>query len=296
MAFASDDYCNKNPSDCAVEGKWEFGLGLGLGARSNPLVDGDAIPLVVVPQISYYGKTFFINNLDVGFTLLDKPKHMVNVIATPGFDQVFFNRTDLQNFFLPIDGGSIGNVGVVIPSVEPGGDAAVDAPELDSNGEPPIADDSDMGAVDGEPPSEVELPDRTRRVTYLSGVEWLYQGKALTLQLSYLQEITNRHQGGESRFAIAWPLGSPNNAWNISAGGTWKSEELVTYHYGEPGLLELDSAINPFVKVSYSRPIGEKWSFRALAHYELLDTAIVESPIVDEDEVVTFFAGFFYKF
>ena len=69
-AFAEED-CAAASDDCVAVGGWSLSVALGAGVRTNPLVHGQAIPLVVVPQFSYYGKRFFIDNLDPGVTLLE---------------------------------------------------------------------------------------------------------------------------------------------------------------------------------------------------------------------------------
>ena len=59
---------------------------------------------MVVPHLSYYGKRFFLEDLELGYTLFEDAGNTVNVIATPGYDRVFFVRDDLQNYF--VGGGS----------------------------------------------------------------------------------------------------------------------------------------------------------------------------------------------
>ena len=49
---------------------------------------------------AYYGKRFFIDNLDVGFTLAENAVNTLSLVASPGYDRVFFYRSDLQNIFV----------------------------------------------------------------------------------------------------------------------------------------------------------------------------------------------------
>jgi MipA family protein len=92
--------CTSPTPDCAVVGKLDFHLSLGYGERTNPLGGGSDIPLVVVPHLSYYGEHFFIENLELGYTLYEDAANSINLIAAPGYDRVFFVRDDLQNFFI----------------------------------------------------------------------------------------------------------------------------------------------------------------------------------------------------
>src|ERR1700692_3784725 len=104
-AGAADD-CKGPSADCVAVGGWNFSVALGAGAMTNPLVAGKPIPLVVVPQFSYYGKRFFIDDLDLGFTLAETGGNTFNLVASPGYDRVFFYRSDLQNIFVRGFGGA----------------------------------------------------------------------------------------------------------------------------------------------------------------------------------------------
>lgn len=84
-------------ADCVAIGQWQFNLGVGLGVRLNPLVAGDDTPLLVLPEVSYYGRRFFLRNLDMGFTLVETARHQLNLLATPSYDQMYFNRWDPLN-------------------------------------------------------------------------------------------------------------------------------------------------------------------------------------------------------
>jgi len=98
---AADSACEAPSSECTPVGEWDFTLSLGAGTRTNPVANNSDIPLVLVPQISYYGKRVFLENLELGFTLHEGPTHTFNFIATPGYDRVFFVRNDPQNIFIP---------------------------------------------------------------------------------------------------------------------------------------------------------------------------------------------------
>lgn len=106
--------------DCVEVGQWQFNVGLGLGVRTNPLLDESDTPLVILPELSYYGKRFFFKNFDFGFTLFEDPKHQLNALMLPSRDQMYFNRWDPLNLFDPSGSGGFSGA----PSVagqSPGG-------------------------------------------------------------------------------------------------------------------------------------------------------------------------------
>jgi len=264
-ADSCDDRVDES-DDCISIGKLHLAVGLGAGSRSNPVDTGRDIPLVVVPQISYYGKRFFLDNLDLGFTFYESDFNTFNLIATPGYDRVFFYQRDLQNVFAFNGFAASGPPG---PQLEP------------------------------EPtPEEIERDQilaRKRAVTYHVGPEWHFEYGRVAGQLDVLYEVTGKHDGTEVRAAIATPLIESHGVLTLSTGATWKSSEIVTYFYGEKGTYEGGSALNPFVKLSYRLPLNDRWSIQALAHVEWLDSSISSSPIIFEHHVSTVFAGAFYS-
>jgi len=272
-AFA-DTTCNEPEAasdDCVSIGKLHLGLGLGIGTRSNPVDTMRDIPLVAVPQFSYYGKRFFLDNLDLGFTFYESDTHTFNLVATPGYDRVFFYQRDLQNFFVGGVGGG-------------GGPTSASTGVTPPPAQPPQKTDSER------------ILERRRHVTYHLGPEWHYNVGRITGQLDALYEITGEHDGTEIRAAVAMPLFASHGTLTASVGATWKSGALVTYFYGEKGIYEGGSAFNPFVKLSYGVPLTKRWSIKALAHVEWLDHSITDSPIIFESYVTTIFAGVFYSY
>ncbi len=260
--FAADD-CTGSSDDCVTVGRWNFSVALGAGVRTNPLVNSKDIPLVIVPQFSYYGKRFFIDNLDPGVTLFEGEVNTFSLVASPGYDRVFFYRSDLQNLFI---GGT--------------GFTASGPPNL----------------VERSPQVQRSLPQRSRKVTYLAGPEWTFQYAGLTGQLDFLHEITGHNHGDEIRAAVGIPLGHLAGDWSARLGLTWKSAAIVNYYYGSPGVYDPGATLNPFAKIGYSRPLSTKWKLDAFVHCERLGSAIASSPIVAHRYVTTAFVGATYVF
>src|ERR1700678_302163 len=137
----ADDDCKAPSTDCVAVGKWNFSVALGAGVRTNPLVGGQDIPLVVIPQFSYYGKRFFIDDLDLGFTLAENATNTLNLVASPGYDRVFFYRSDLQNIFVGGFPTGFGDAALAVPAER----------------------------VPSNTPNAIQVPPRSRGITYLAG-------------------------------------------------------------------------------------------------------------------------------
>jgi MipA family protein len=270
-AAAPDDDCKEASGDCVAVGKWNFSLSIGAGVRTDPLVASENIPLVVIPQFSYYGKRFFIDDLDLGFTLAENATNTLNLIASPGYDRVFFYHSDLQNIFV---GG--------FPL---------------SSAEEPDFDARLVGRrVPSSTPNSVPFPPRDRRVTYLAGPEWTFKFSGVSGQLDVLHDVTGQDDGTEVRAALGFPLLESKGSLTANIGITWKSSAIVNYYYGSPNIYEGGSALDPFFKLGYTLPLSDKWRFNAFAEYERFGSAIADSPIVAEHYVATAFVGAIYSF
>ena len=252
--------CNAQSKDCVAVGHWNFNISLGAGARTDPVIHEATIPLVVIPQVSYYGKRVFVEDLDLGFTLTESDASTLSLIATPGYDRVFFYRSDLQNIFV--------------------------------SGLPNAANGyATTGASHAE-----SVPGGPRHWTYLAGPEWTFETHGVTGQLDLLHEITAQNHGNEIRAALGIPLIESTGSLSANVGLTWKSSAIVSYYYGVPGVYAGRWALDPFVKLGYSRPLSSKWRLTAFVDYEHLGNAIADSPIVNAPYVVTVFAGATYAF
>ncbi len=250
--------CKAASTDCVAVGDLDVSLSFGYGTRTNPVAGRSDIPLFVIPQVSYYGERFFLESLEPGVTLYESDAHTFNLIATPGFDRVFFSRGDLQN---------------VIVSGLQSAVVGTDAPSF----------------------GEQSFPVGRRHTTYLAGPEWIFRHRDFIGQVNALYEATGRHQGYEVRAAVSAPLVQARQSLIVNAGLTWKSAATVDYYYGVQGFYSPDGALSPFIKLSYALPLSERWTFSAFVHYEHLGASISDSPIVTDGEVVTAFAGFNFK-
>jgi outer membrane protein len=264
-AAAAADDCRGPSDDCVAVGHWNFSVALGAGVRTNPLVNGEDIPLVVIPQFSYYGKRFFIDDLDVGFTLAENASNTLSLVASPGYDRVYFYRTDLQNFF--------------IVGFSPSGPAI-------------YTTNMQLATSLGAP----QVAPRPRRVTYLAGPEWTFKAGGISGQLDVLHEVTGQNGGDEVRAALGIPLMESKGKLTANVGVTWKSAAIVDYYYGISTIYQGRAALDPFVKLGYTLPLAGKWHFNAFAEYETLGSAIADSPLVAEHHVETVFVGAVYTF
>jgi len=273
LVLAADDDCQGPSNDCVAVGGWNLSIALGAGVRTNPVDHESAIPLIVIPHFSYYGKRFFIDNLDAGVTLLEDDHSTLSLVASPGYDRVFFYHSDPQNIFVTGLGNALLTPGTQLTLVN---------------------HTNPDGTVVQIPAKQ--FPSRSRAITYLAGPEWTFKAGPVTGQVDVLHEITGHDHGDEVRAALGIPLGDLGGTWTTNFGFTWKSANIVNYYYGAPGIYTGGAAFDPFVKVGFARPLKGKWKLTGFVETERLANAIADSPIVNARYVTTTFVGAMYTF
>lgn len=278
MLFAkyatADDHqqqtCDENFEQCVETGEWNFSISVGVGLRTNPLFQSDDIPLVILPEFSYYGDSFFIDNLDLGYTLIDTPKRSLNLIATPSFDSVFFSRWDPGNLFVNLSSFT--------------GDSLASPAQSEDN----------FTQIN---PDELSK----RKFSYLAGVEYNHDFGNSQLQISLLNDITNTHSGREIRFAYAYYF---SHSFSATLGFTWKDKNLTDYYYGvdsdeivdNRGAYQASASINPLIRFSYNSAPENNENWRLNLEIQKLDSQITHSPVLNDEYVVTFYLGKRFSF
>ena len=285
---ATDGECKGPSNECVPVGGWDFSISIGGGVRTDPVVHESTIPLVVIPHVSYYGEHFFLDDLDVGYSFIDTDHINLSLIATPGYDRVYFYRSDLQNIF--VTGVTNFTSGTTSNSKPPTG-----AGDLPGNNVT-----SGNGTTSSQPgggtTTAKTFPSRARDVTYLAGPEFTFKFQGLTGQLDVVHEITGRDHGDEIRAALGIPLGKLGGSWVANVGLTWKSAGIVNYYYGAPGIYQGGATLDPFLKLAYTRPLKGKWKITGFVEGERLGKGIADSPIVNRRIVTTTFLGLMYVF
>ncbi len=280
------EVCTALSPGCIAVGEWQVTLGLGLGLRSNPLIDGEDIPLFILPEIQYYGERFFFDTYTGGFTFFDSGSHMLNGVVTIGFDQIYFKTHSIGNIVI-----ESGPFSVQSENASDAADAYVANSELQPTPAPQAP------AVDLE-----QLHDRN--TAGLAGLEYGYYSRHWDISLQLLQDFTSVHRGREARAGISRYLKINKEYFELAGGFSWQSADLLSYYYGieQTEVQNADSAyspsdgISPFMRVDWRRKISGNWSWQATVHYRWLSAEIRHSPLVGENDVLTFYMGGVYHF
>lgn len=295
---ATQSGCTETNERCVAAGTWEFQVAIGAGVRTNPVATADDIPLVLIPQVTYYGKRFFLDNLDLGYTLIDRPDWMLNALVTAGGDGLYFFEDGWGRFVLDGGLGTLSDGFNQTPEPPMEGDSA-----NDGDGFGPVEDREDEGP--SQAPKRTRLPAlRDRDIAALAGLESSGTLGRFEWQLQALSDASGVHDGQELRFAISTGTQAREHRLGMSVGFNWKSAEVMEYYYGvtqgEAGTArpayQPDSGTSPFVRLSWTHPAGQHWRWLGSVQYEHLSEAMRHSPLIDRKQVMQIFFGGVYHF
>ncbi len=242
------------------ESRWRLGAALGYGVRTNPLIQSDDIPIIVDLDIAWFGDRWFFDNGDLGLTFADNQHVTGSIVARVNSGRVFFGKTDTR--FVAFD--------------------AVGAPLAEL--------------------IEFKVPDRDYAVEL--GLEALTDGPWGRLQLAAFHDVSGTHEGFEVQADYSY--GWRSQRWYIepSIGASYKSADFNNYYWGvtpeEAGVVvlpyEAGSGTNLRARFMVGYQLTRHWSLSLVAEYERLNDEAAASPIVEDRDVLGYFAGAAFRF
>ncbi|MDH5619287.1 MAG: MipA/OmpV family protein [Gammaproteobacteria bacterium] len=243
-----------------TESRWRLGAALGYGLRSNPLIQSDDIPIIVDFDVAWFGDHWFFDNGDLGLTLSDNALFTASIVARVNSDRVFFGNTDTR--FVSFD-------------------------------------------LTGAPLSEAvafSVPDRDYAVEL--GLEMLAGGSWGALQLSGFHDVSGTHDGYELYANYSYGWREQRLYVEPSIGVSYKSARLNNYYWGvtaeEGGIVvaryDATAGINWQARLLLGYQLSRNWGVSLVTEYERINDEAAASPIVDERNVLGFFAGLAYRF
>ena len=255
-----------------AESHWRLGAAFGYGQRSNPLIQSEDIPVLVDLDIAWFGRRWFFDNGDVGFTLSDGDRATTSLVARLNSDRVFFGKTDTRYVNLAYAG----------------------------NGQT-VSMFDETGALVTEP-VEVQPPDRDYAVEL--GVESLIDGNWGAITLRAFHDVSNTHEGYELGAYYSWRWIAGRVSLSPSVGFAYKSAALNDYYWGvhadeaSPALPEYHpgDGFNLEGGLVANYHITRHLRFALSVNYERLSDEIAASPLAEEDHVFAYFSGLAWTF
>ena len=240
--------------------RWRLGAAFGYGVRTNPLVQSEDIPIIVDFDIAWFGDRWFFDNGDLGLTLANNDVLTANVVARYNSDRVFFGNTDSR--FVSFDSAGM-----------------------------PLAE-----AV------EIEVPDRDYAIEL--GVEMLTDGPWGLLRLTAFHDVSGTHEGYELYADYSYGWRNQRLYIEPSFGASYKSANLNNYYWGvtdeEAGVAlppyEAGAGVNLHTRLKVAYQLSRHWGVSFVAEYQRMNDEAAASPIVEERNVLGYFAGVSFRF
>ena len=255
-----------------AESHWRLGAAFGYGQRSNPLIQSEDIPVLVDLDIAWFGRRWFFDNGDVGFTLSDGDRATTSLVARLNSDRVFFGKTNTRYVNLAYAGNG------------------QTAGMVDASGEPVTE------------PVEVQPPDRDYAVEL--GVESLIDGNWGAITLRAFHDVSNTHEGYELGAYYSWRWIAGRVSLSPSVGFAYKSAALNDYYWGvhadeaSPALPEYHPGdgfnLEGGLVANYHNT--RHLRFALSVNYERLSDESAASPLAEEDHVFAYFSGLAWTF
>jgi len=248
------------PSVGTASSPWRLGVAVGYGARSNPLIQSDDVPIIVDLDIAWFGEHFFFDNGDVGLTFLDNDILTASAVARFNSDRVFFSRTDTKFVRLSASGEPLAQP---VELSVPDRDYAVEA------GFELLADGS-WGRVELTAFHDVSGTHGGYEIFIGYGNDWRRQRWYVepSLGLAYKSQALNDYYWGVR----------PEEA----------NAALPAYQAG--------AGVNPQARLLVSYQATRHLALVVVGEYARLNDEAARSPIVADHDVVAYFAGVGYRF
>jgi MipA family protein len=263
---------------CIDANQWEVGLAVGLGGKSNPLVDGDNIPLILLPDIAWYGESAYFDNGELGWQWINTPHTAFVSYLNVDSERAFFSFLHPANIF-----SSNGSISI---SPEPGLGQPGREPEIKEN-------------------LDVSLDEIARRNwAIMAGARWYFYLADSEFHLAIEQDISGVHKGQKVEASFHYPWQYLDWQINLQANLIWKSADLVDYYYGvsardgvdKSQFYQAKAGFQPSISITVAKPINKQWHWLAKASYQRLHNGMTDSPLVNENKVYSLFFGAAYRF
>ncbi len=246
-------------------GQWQLAANLGVGVATNPLYGGDNFPLILVPDIAWYGERWYFDNGQLGYTLAETTRHALSLVGEFNPETRFFVDWHPANL-LGSSGGAM------------------------------------FAQQEGPSRNAVDLDRVARRSWALEGgLSYHYFSDFGVLNLAWFSDISSVHKGG--RFVLDWQQAIALKGMTLTPqlGVRYHSGALNDYFYGlseKDGFIDeisLGSGWLPYAKLALDWPLDRRNAVRFyLAYYDY--AALADSPLLRDNKSVTAFLGLRHVF
>lgn len=140
--------------------------------------------------------------------------------------------------------------------------------------------------------------------TVEAGLSLAFEQGLFDMELNYLTDVGGVHEGQEMELSVGTKFMLGPVQMHAKLGAEWLSDSLSDYYYGVEAdeatagrsAYDVDSALNYNAGIEGLYRINRSSFLRAELEMTQLDSAISDSPIVDDDQEVSLVLGYMYRF
>lgn len=253
-------------ADDASVGEFSFRISAGYGLIENPLKARDDIEVFVLPEFSYYGERFYIENFVLGYSLVETEQFMFDLFGYFNEDGYFFELDGIEKITVASILGRKPAQGLLLTPVE----------------------------------------DKTleRNLSYMAGLNTTFRGQWFDIQTSIAADVSGIHHGQEAKIKFRKKYRFGDVLASFSASSTLKSNEINDYYYrikaGEFGRVgekdSLGSTVTHQIELHLGYQFTPNVSANLLLQKTWMDEALEASHLVEDLSYYSGFVGLTYRF
>ena len=144
---------------------------------------------------------------------------------------------------------------------------------------------------------------KNRNATVDGGVALAWKTSKGLFGLTAVTDLLGAHDGYAIEFSYTAKFTRADFDFIPGFGLTWRNSNLVDYYYGVKNsearegtrpAYSPDAALTPLVRLAIQRNIMKRWGLLFAVQYEWLDSEMRDSPIVDDDSILSLVRGLTY--
>ena len=268
--------------ECIEKSSWHLGIAFGVGVKTNPLVGGDNMPFVILPDIAWYAEKAYFDNGELGYQWINQSKFSIETYLQLDRENALFNSLHPANLLAPLTETA----------------ASSDSPNSPVVTITPVKDAQNVQrnlSIDDIASRKWAINAGIRGHYFFSNSEW---------QLAFKQDVSNVHKGQQVGLQYSHRWLWQMFQFTLRTGADWKSARVNDYYYGvskrDTEFTELyfngKSGWQTYISINAKRPINENWSWLANMSYRRFPNSLIRSPLIEENNIRNIFLGAAYRF
>lgn len=277
-AFCLSPMASSTDSAYLADEGVSLGLSLGYGQLDNPVYKKDDIPLYALPRIEVFAGDFSFANTQFAWTPVWGDNYQVSLFTQLNEDGLYFAKHSAALTAIRTTGGR--------PSMTP----------------PPPGSGIETPAVTKRRGDITKIS--KRKLSAMSGIEAIVDWQSWRFSAYWSMELTNYHKGLQGALSAQRLFLFDQHLVLLGAEIQHLSAGLVDYYYGS-AQQEIRAGFSPFLgrssqkynlKASYQYQFNQQWQFISDIKYQRLSSGIADSPLIDDSNLLSFYAGFAWNY